>query len=283
MFKNLYPPAIGINFGMRESLELAKSVGFDGLDLDIDEASRLVQQHSFDYVKDLWSEFGLKTGAWDFPLNWGGSDVDFQEGLNAFPTLAKLAARLGCHRTTTQVFNWSNVPFNENWDFHIKRLKPAAEILKDYGHSLGLEFMGPAASRRMHRFSFAYDMNVVLDLAATIGTGNVGLLFDTWHWYTCRSTLDDVRSLTKTEVVYVQVNDAPSGVNPDDQLDDERCLAGETGVIPAAEILQILNQIGYDGPVTPEPCDNEIETMLPSAAAKVSLESLDKIWKQAGI
>ena len=283
MFKNLCPPAIGIQTGMRENLKLAKSAGFEGLDLDIDEASRLTKQHSIDYVRDLWAESDLKMGGWEFPLNWRGGDADFQEDLKGFPALGELAADLGCHRTTTQVFNWSNAPFNENWDFHIRRLKPAAEILKDYGHSLGLEFIGPAASRRMHRFSFAYDMNVVLDLAATIGTGNVGLLFDTWHWYTCRSTLDDVRRLTKNEVIYVQINDAPAGINPDDQLDDERCQPGETGVIPAAEILQILDRIGYDGPVTPEPCNDEVEAMPPNAAAKASLESLDKVWEQAEI
>ncbi|MDE0041436.1 MAG: sugar phosphate isomerase/epimerase [Candidatus Poribacteria bacterium] len=281
MFKNLCPIAIGIHAGMRENLKLAKSVGFDGLDLDIDEANKLTKEHSIDYVKDLWSESGLKMGGWGFPLDWGGGETEFQKGLKRFPEQAELAADLGCHRTTTQVFNWSNAPFNENWDFHIRRLKPAAEILKHYGHSLGLEFIGPAASRRMHRFSFAYDMNVVLDLAATIGTGNVGLLFDTWHWYTCRSTLDDVRGLTKNEVIYVQVNDAPRDTNPEDQLDDERCLPGETGVIPVVEILQILNQIGCDGPVTPEPCNDEIEAMPPNVAAKVSLASLDKVWDQA--
>jgi sugar phosphate isomerase/epimerase len=283
MYKNLCPPAIGIQTGMRESLKLAKSAGFDGLDLDIDEASSLTKQYSVDYVRDLWRESGLKMGGWEFPIDWKGGDAEFRDGLKTFPVLAELAANLGCHRTTTQVFNWSNAPFNENWDFHIRRLKPAAEILKDYGHSLGLEFIGPAASRRMHRFSFAYDMNVVLDLAASIGAGNVGLLFDTWHWYTCRSTLDDVRRLTKNEVIYVQINDAPAGINLDDQLDDERCLPGETGVIPAAEILQILDRIGYEGPVTPEPCNDDVEAMPSSAAAKISLESLDKVWKQARI
>ncbi len=283
MFKNLRPEAIGIQASMRDNQILAKSAGFEGLDLDIGEASKLSKHYSIDYVRDLWLESGLKTGGWEFPINWKGGESEFQDGLKTLPTLAELAANLGCHRATTQVFNWSNAPFNENWDFHVRRLKPAAEILKDYGNSLGLEFIGPAASRRMHRFSFAYDMNVVLDLAATIGTGNVGLLFDTWHWYTCRTTLDDVRRLTKDEVIYVEVNDAPAGVNPDDQLDDERCLPGETGVIPSADILQILDQIGYDGPVTPEPCNDEVNSMAPSAAANISLESLDVLWEQAEI
>ena len=283
MFKNLRPPAIGIQTNMEEGLKLAKSVGFDGLDLDISEASKLAQAYSINYVRDLWAESGLMMGGWGFPVSWRRGDADYDESLSVFPKLAKLAADLGCYRTATHVFNWSNAPFNENWDFHIRRLRPPAEILKDYGHSLGLEFIGPAASRRMHRFYFAYTMDTVLGLAATIGTGNVGLLFDTWHWYTCRSTLDDVRKLTKDEVVCVHINDAPSGIDPDAQLDDERCLPGKTGVIPAAELLEILNDVGYDGPVTPEPCSDEVEAMEPDDAAKVTLASLDKVWKCAGL
>ena len=92
-----------------------------------------------------------------------------------------------------------------------------------------------------------------LGLAAAIGTGNVGLLFDVWHWYTSHATFDDVRKLGKDDVVYVHVNDAPAGIERDDQQDLVRCLPGETGVIPVPELLQILKQIGYDGPVVPEP------------------------------
>ena len=251
MFKNLSPGAIGIQANIEEGLALAKSAGFEGLDLNISEANALANEHSVNYVKNLWAEASLKMGGWGLPVNYRGSDAEFDESLSGLPDLAKLAANLGVHRTTTVVSPSSNDrTFQENWDFHIKRLHPVAEVLKDYGHSLGLEFIGPATSRQSAKHLFTYTMDAVLGLAAGIGTGNVGLLFDMWHWYTCRSTLDDVRKLSKEDVVYVHINDAPAGIDPDDQIDSVRCIPAETGVIPLAELMQILDGIGYDGQLT---------------------------------
>jgi sugar phosphate isomerase/epimerase len=284
MFKNLSPGAIGIQANIEEGLALAKSAGFEGLDLNISEANALANEHSVDYVKNLWTEAGLKIGGWGLPVNYRGSDAEFDESLAGLPDLAKLAADFGCHRTTTVVSPSSNDrTFQENWDFHIKRLRPVAEVLKDYGHSLGLEFIGPATSRQSAKHLFTYTMDAVLGLAAGIGTGNVGLLFDMWHWYTCRSTLNDVRKLSKEDVVYVHINDAPAGIDPDDQIDSVRCIPAETGVIPLAELMQILDGIGYDGPVTVEPFSAKINTMVPQDAAKTAAESLDKVWEQAGL
>ena len=284
MFKNLSPGAIGIQANIEEGLALAKSAGFEGLDLNISEANALANEHSVDYVKNLWTEAGLKIGGWGLPVNYRGSDAEFNESLAGLSDLAKLAADFGCHRTTTVVSPSSNDrTFQENWDFHIKRLRPVAAVLKDYGHSLGLEFIGPATSRQSAKHLFTYTMDAVLGLAAGIGTGNVGLLFDMWHWYTCRSTLDDVRKLSKEDVVYVHINDAPAGIDPDDQIDSVRCIPAETGVIPLAELMQILDGIGYDGPVTVEPFSAKINTMVPQDAAKTAAESLDKVWEQAGL
>ena len=284
MFKNLSPGAIGIQANIEEGLALAKSAGFEGLDLNISEANALANEHSVDYVKNLWTEAGLKMGGWGLPVNYRGSDAEFDESLAGLSDLAKLTADFGCHRTTTVVSPSSNDrTFQENWDFHIKRLRPVAEVLKDYGHSLGLEFIGPATSRQSAKHLFTYTMDAVLGLAAGIGTGNVGLLFDMWHWYTCRSTLDDVRKLSKEDVVYVHINDAPAGIDPDDQIDSVRCIPAETGVIPLAELMQILNGIGYDGPVTVEPFSAKINTMAPQDAAKTAAKSLDKVWEQAGL
>lgn len=284
MFKNLSPGAIGIQANIEEGLALAKSAGFEGLDLNISEADTLADEHSVGHVKNLWAEAGLKMGGWGLPVNYRGSDAEYYESLSRLPDLAKLAADLGCYRTTTVVSPSSNDrSFQENWDFHIKRLRPVTEILKDYGHSLGLEFIGPATSRKPAEHLFTYTMDAVLGLAAGIGTGNVGLLFDMWHWYTCRSTLDDVRKLSKADVVYVHINDAPAGIDPDDQIDSVRCLPAETGVIPLVELMQILDGIGYDGPVTVEPFSARINAMEPQEAARTAAKSLDTVWAQAGL
>lgn len=284
MFKNLSTGAIGIQADMKEGLALAKEAGFEGLDLNIGEASQLAEEHSVQYVKDLWAEDGIAMGGWGFGVNWRGSDADYYAGLAQLPARAELAAELGCFRTTTVVGPASNdMTYQDNWDFSVKRLGAVAEILKTHGHSIGLEFIGPATSRKSAKHLFAYSMDAMLGLAAAVGTGNVGLLFDTWHWYTCRSTVDDVRKLSASDVVYVHINDAPEGIDPDEQIDSIRCLPAETGVIPLTELMQILDGIGYDGPVTPEPFSKEVNDMEPPEAAKATAESLNQVWKNAGL
>ena len=284
MFKNLSTGAIGIRANMTEGLALAKNSGFDGLDLNIDEASQLAQEHSVQHVKDLWSEAGVAMGGWGFGVNWRGPEADYDAGLAQLPERAALAAELGCYRTTTVVGPASNdMTFQENWDFSVKRLRPIAEILKEHGHSIGLEFIGPATSRKGSKYLFAYSMDAMLGLAAAVGTGNVGLLFDTWHWYTCRSTTDDVRKLSVSDVVYVHINDAPAGIDPYDQIDNIRCLPAETGVIPLTELMHILTELGYEGPVTPEPFSEKVNGMEPADAAKATAKSLDQVWENAGL
>ena len=284
MFKNLSTGAIGIRANMQEGLALANAAGFEGLDLGIDEASQLAQEHSVQFVKELWAEAGIKMGGWGFGVNWRGADADYYAGLAQLPARAELAAKLGCYRTTTVVGPASNdMTYQENWDFSVKRLRPVAEILKEYGHSLGLEFIGPATSRKAAKHLFAYSMDAMLGLAAAVGTGNVGLLFDTWHWYTCRSTIDDVRKLSLADVVYVHINDAPAGIDADEQIDNIRCLPAETGVIPLTELMHVLTDIGYEGPVTPEPFSKTVNAMEPADAAKATGASLDKVWENAGL
>lgn len=284
MFKNLSTGAIGIRANMKEGLELARTAGFEGLDLDIGEAGQLAAEHSVQFVKELWTEAGIKMGGWGFGVNWRGSDADYYTGLAQLPARAELAAKLGCYRTTTVVGPASNdMTYQENWDFSVKRLRPVAEILKEHGHSLGLEFIGPATSRKSAKHLFAYSMDAMLGLAAAVGTGNVGLLFDTWHWYTCRSTIDDVRKLSTADVVYVHINDAPAGIDADEQIDNIRCLPAETGVIPLTELMHILTDIGYEGPVTPEPFSQTVNAMEPADAAKATGASLDKVWANAGL
>ncbi|MCY4403093.1 MAG: sugar phosphate isomerase/epimerase [Candidatus Poribacteria bacterium] len=284
MFKNLSTGAIGIQANMAEGLTLAKEAGFDGLDLNIGEASQLAEEHSVQHVKDLWEDAGITMGGWGFGVNWRGSDADYYAGLSQLPARAELAAELGCFRTTTVVGPASNdMSFQENWDFSVKRLRSVAEILNVHGHAIGLEFIGPATSRKSAKHLFAYSMDAMLGLAAAVGTGNVGLLFDTWHWYTCRSTVDDVRKLSASDVVYVHINDAPAGIDPDEQIDNIRCLPAETGVIPLTELMQILSEIGYDGPVTPEPFSKSVNEMSPPEAAKTTAKSLKQVWDNAGL
>ena len=284
MFKNLLPWAIGIRTLLLETLELAKATGWGGFDANLGEVRKLADEQSVEYVKGLFDDAGIKIGGWNLPVNWRGSDAEYYAHLAKLPERAKFAADLGCYRSTSAVMGGDNDrPFKENWDFHVKRLRPVVEILKDYGHCLAIEFIGPLKSRTPFKHGFIYTMDGLLALCAALGTGNVGLLLDAWHCYTSHATLDDIKKLTKEDVIYVHINDAPVGIEVDDQVDLVRALPGETGVIPLVKMLSILKDIGYDGPVTPEPFSKKLDGMAPEEAARTVSEMLDKLWQEAGL
>ena len=284
MFRSLSPGAIGIRASFTESLELARAANFQGLDINMGAVAELVEENSVDYVKGLFDNAGLKMGAWGLPVNWRGDEADFEKGLEGLHLSAKLAESLGCSRLSTWVLPFSqDKPFEENFQFHIQRFRPIGDILNEYGCQLGLEFIGPRTMRVEKEHEFIYTMEGMLELCDEIGTGNMGLLLDAWHWYTSHGTLDDLKKLTVDQVVHVHINDAPKGIPIDDQVDNVRRLPGETGVIDLVGFLKCLDEIGYEGPVTPEPFSDKVKGLPPLEAAQMTAKGLLKVWNAAGL
>ena len=114
-----------------------------------------------------------------------------------------------------------------------------------------------------------------MELANAIGTGNVGVLLDAWHLYTSGGTVEDLDRISAQDVVVVHANDAPPGIPRDEQIDNVRALPMETGVIDLSAFMQKLDQMGYDGPVTPEPFSkrlNDLASTDPLRAVRTAAE-----------
>ncbi|KPK38835.1 MAG: hypothetical protein AMJ65_12310, partial [Phycisphaerae bacterium SG8_4] len=159
-----------------------------------------------------------------------------------------------------------------------KRFREVAKILKDHDISLGLEFVGPRTSRARSRFAFICTQVEMMELAEAIGTGNVGLLLDSWHWYTSHGTIEELLQLSSKDVVHVHVNDAPSGIDVDEQMDNRRQLPVTSGVIDMKGFINALVKIGYDGPVECEPFDQGLRKMDNDPALRKTKDALDRVW-----
>lgn len=285
MFKTLSPYAVGVQpADLRQSLALAKTGGFGGLEIGAGDVADLVEKLGADAVKKLFTDAGVRAAAFGLPVEWRKDEERFRADLAKLPRCAKSAAAIGVTRCATWVMPCSNErAMAENVRFHIERFTPIARTLDEHQIRLGLEFIGPKTLRESQKFPFIHTMDEMLKLGGAIGP-NVGLLLDCWHWYTSHGTLDDLKKLRAADVVYVHVNDAPRGVAIDEQIDNVRDLPGETGVIDIAGFLQALKQIGYDGPVTPEPFKKELAD-LPDDEARVKTvgASMDKIFRAAGL
>lgn len=285
MYKTLSAGAINVTVkSLAEGLAAAKTGGFEGLEVNAAEIADLVDQQGAAAVKQMFADAGICPAAFGLPVDWRTTEENWQRDLGKLPRLAKAAASIGTTRTATWIMPCSNErELAENRKFHVERFKPIASTLGEHGISVGLEFIGPKTLRDSQKFPFIYKMFDMLEMARDIGP-NAGLLLDCWHWYTSGSTVEELKKLKASDVVYVHVNDAPAGVPVDSQVDQVRMLPAETGVIDIAGFLKALKAIGYDGPVTPEPFRKSL-TELPSDEARLKLvgAAMNKIFALGGI
>ncbi|MBS7635354.1 sugar phosphate isomerase/epimerase [Candidatus Bathyarchaeota archaeon] len=282
MFKNLNPNALGFQASFHETIDLANLGGFEGMDINILEARSLLKESSVMDIKSLMG--GLRLGGWALPVDFRGGEEKYEGDLKNLPILAKIADEIGCYRAFTWIVPFSDsLPFNENFEFHVRRLKPIAEILEDYGCLLGLEFVAPKTLRVGHKYEFICTMDGMLKLCDAIGTENAGLLLDSWHWYTSHGTVEQIRGLRSRQIVYVHINDAPQGIPVDEQRDNVRRLPGETGVIDIVGFLRALRDVGYDGPITPEPFDERLRSLPIREAVRKSGEAVRRVWSLSGL
>jgi sugar phosphate isomerase/epimerase len=276
MYPALAPGAIGVNLPFAEAARLACEAGFRGISVDLGGEAGEIRR-----VLELNR---LQPAAWGLPVEFRNDEDTFQAGLPQLRQLAAKAPTIGADRCSTWILPFSDtLSLKDNYALHRDRLRVCAEILAEHDCRLGLEFVGPRTLRQGHQHEFISTMDGMLDLCQDIGTGNVGLLFDSFHWYTSHGNTDDIARLSDALVVDVHINDGAAGRGPDEQVDNERALPGETGVIDLTAFLQGLQAIGYTGPVTPEPFSKKLRELSPEDAIRTTAEALLEVWEKAGV
>ena len=170
-----------------------------------------------------------------------------------------------------------SLTYLSNFKQHTSRLREIAKVLGDHGIRLGLEYVGPKTSWSATRYPFIHTMAEMRELIAAIDQPNVGLLLDSWHWYTAHETEADLLSLKGAEVVACDLNDAPAGIPIDEQKDNTRDLPCATGVIDLKAFLGALVKIGYDGPVRAEPFKADLRRL----SAEEAVDRTAKAMKRA--
>jgi sugar phosphate isomerase/epimerase len=279
MYPALSPGAIGVGLPFEEAAKLAATAGFKGISIDIGEAAA-----DPDGVRRVLEGNKLLPAAWGLPVEFRKDDEAFKQGLSRLPEHAKAGKQIGADRCSTWILPFSeSLPFERNFESHRDRLRACAEVLADHGCRLGLEFVGPKTARAGHPNEFIFTQDGMLKLCEAIGTGNCGLLFDAFHWYTSHGTREDILRLSDALVVDVHINDGAEGRGPDEQIDNDRRLPGESGVIDLISFLRGLKEIGYTGPVTPEPFSAKLRAMSPADAIDTTAAALLGVWQKAGV
>jgi sugar phosphate isomerase/epimerase len=273
---------IGVSANQREAIELAARHGFESVGADGASLASLSDDQVTE-LKSFMKAKGIVFGAAGLPVEFRRDKSRFEEGLGGLPKFAAGLQRAGLDRVSTWLMPCHDtLPYLKNFRQHVARLRNVAQTLKEHGVRLGLEYVGPKTSWASRRYTFIHTLAEMKDLIAEINTGNVGFLLDSWHWWHAGDTVADLLALKGSEVVAVDLNDAPAGVPKDQQADGRRELPCATGVIDIGAFLKALNEIGYDGPVRAEPFNQAVNKMTKEEACAATAASLKKAFALIG-
>ena len=119
---------------------------------------------------------------------------------------------------------------------------------------------------------------VALDLIRRTGRANATVLVDTWHWFRGGADLAMLKALPGDKVGSVQLNDAPAEPSSNLILESMvgRLMPGE-GVIPIAEVVRVLDEIGSQAPLGVEVFHESHARMDATDVAKRAAEATRRV------
>ncbi|MCA9063279.1 MAG: sugar phosphate isomerase/epimerase [Planctomycetaceae bacterium] len=245
--------SVGVGADQRKAIDLAHRHGFESVAPEVGFLAGLTESQCDELQAEL-KEKNLVWGAAGLPTDFRNTDEQFQATIRELPKQAAALQAAGVTRIGTWLSPMhDHLTYSQNFRLHAVRLRECCRILADRGLRFGMEYVGPKTLWASRRHSFIHTMAETKDLIAEMNVSNAGFILDSWHWYTAHESVNDLTSLRNEDIIACDLNDAPVGIEIDQQIDSKRELPCATGVIDLSAFLNALADIGYDGPIRAEP------------------------------
>lgn len=280
MISVLNGATIGQTPELKQFIALASRNGFGGIEFNVQDAADVSKEITQPAMIELFQAADIAPAFFGLPVDWRNDTSTFQSDLKKLPRLARMAQEMGCTATGT----WLPPTVDQDERYFrsqaTRRFHDIASILGDFDIRLALEWVGPLTTRvdalKRGAREFVWNLPATIELIADIDApiDNVGLLVDSFHWFTTGATVEDIAALG-AKVVYVHVNDAPDKPR-DEQIDNQRLLPGD-GVIDLDAFFEGLNGAGYTGYVAVETFNKDLWAAGPEEAARRAAEAMRRI------
>ena len=142
-----------------------------------------------------------------------------------------------------------------------------AKLAESHAVSVALEFQA--------RSAFINNLQTAAAVVADVGSDNLGLCLDLFHFSVGPSKMSDLGLVTSDNLKHVQLCDLLD-VPREFATDADRILPGE-GDIPLQPIVQRLEEIGYGGSVSIELMNPQVWQVPPRQFGEIGITALRKI------
>ncbi len=263
---SLNPGMIGVSAPLPGLIDFAIAHHFEAVSPPAQKVGDLSKEE-LNATLDKMRLHKLTWGSAGLPVDFRKDEATFADGVRVLKSAVPGLQRAGVTRMNTWIMPRHHLlTYRENFKLHKTRLSEIGRILADHNIRFGLEYVGPLTLRASGKYTFIHSLKELRELLSAINLPNVGVVLDSFHWYTAHETADDIIALSNAEVVACDLNDVPVGRTRDEQIDGQRMLPVATGMIDIKSFLEALVRIGFDGPVRAEPFNKELND-LPNGKA----------------
>ena len=273
---SLSPGAIGLKCTANELLDYAIKFKFSAISPPLRELIQFKESDKKAYLEKMKkNEIVFDSGG--LPIDFRTTESKFKEGYDFLVENINSIVSLNVSSLVTWIMpTHKTLTYMRNFEQHRTRLNKVATVLEDSGLKLGLEYVGPKTLMARDKYPFLHSINGLKELIKSIEKNNVGYLLDSYHTYCAEDKNEDLDFLKAEDIISVQLNDGVLGRTIATQMDLERELPGDTGIIDLENFLNLIRNKGYNGAVSVEPFNKELNKMEVKAKLKRVRASLSK-------
>ena len=282
MIKSLETSMLGISHDLRELAPYCVKYGIEAIGA---QGALFQDEKTAADMAAVMEHYGLKWGLLPMPADfyfWDLSDEAFDAAIVELERRAVIGEKLGIRHAYNHVWSSGSRPFDENFEWHVKRVRKVAHTLSEHGIHYGLEFLGPHELRTLAPHPFVHSLSGVLAIADAAG-GEAGIAFDAYHWY-CSNNGDAGDMLWMEthpdRLVAFHMNDAVPGLPYNEQKDMVRRLPMDSGIIDTRGLLARFNKPGCDAlyMIEPfQPAAGYFGTLSPEEAVRQAAEVFARV------
>jgi len=262
--------------------------GFHAIECSVQQLQKAIEQTSLSNVADALQQAGVVIAQCSGILPAGPvlpsplliPESRFQTALGEMDASLQVASDLHCPLMSVVLNPRVDQQPEAGARSSVLRLQELARRCENHGLGLAVEFVGV-------RSGLAPDLDGHHELTPTLGAAvaiiedvdrsNVGLLFDTYHWYAGGGDLAEIVDLPRGLVRFVHVNDVPRDVDRDELRDSLRELPGK-GVLDLASTLHALTEIGYSSCVSVEVFREDLWKLPAEVVAREAYDALSSYF-----